>query len=235
MQNRKSRNPPSDSSQEDETVFPDSFHDIIAEVQPVIMREPLGEILGAFSKDVGILAYGYSDVVKLTGHACPTTAGAYLCCKKALEELYPDEIPTRGEISVKVHGEPDEATYGVMAQVITLITGAAGVSGFKGLGHEYRRKDLLQFTIDSHMQDGMSFEFQRRDNGSAVLVKFHPERIPFPADKGRRLRELLEKIIWEAAKESEKKEFQEIWREKIAAMLIEEKDIKKWLVIEKRR
>ena len=66
------------------------------------MSERLGEILGAFSKSVGILTYGFRDVVKLTGHACPTTAGAYLCCRKALKEFYPDKIPARGDISVKV-------------------------------------------------------------------------------------------------------------------------------------
>src|SRR3972149_11748398 len=98
----------------------DIFRDFIKEVKPIAFKEPLAEILGALKGAGGALEYTFVDAVKMAGHACPTVAGAYLSCQKALEKLYPGEIPVRGEISVTVYGEPDEGVYGVMAQVLGL-------------------------------------------------------------------------------------------------------------------
>ncbi len=78
----------------------------------------------------------------------------------------------------------------------------------------------------------MCFEFSRLDSGGAVLVKIYPQRIPFPEGKAKRLKELLELVLWEAAKEEQKKEFQELWLEKVKDMLLERKEINKWLKIE---
>jgi len=44
------------------------------QVQTITMYEPLGEFLGSSA----IQEFRYSDVVKLSGHSCPTVAGAYL-------------------------------------------------------------------------------------------------------------------------------------------------------------
>ena len=59
--------------------------------------------------------------------------------------------------------------------------------------------------------------------------------IPFPEDKAKRLGELLEMVIWEAAKKEEKEEFQELWLEKVKAMIVEEREIDKWLKLEEGR
>jgi hypothetical protein len=59
--------------------------------------------------------------------------------------------------------------------------------------------------------------------------------VPFSLEKKERLQELLEKVIWEAAKEKEKKEFQNLWMENVKLMLVEKKDIQKWLKLEERR
>ncbi len=213
----------------------DIFTDFLKEVKPIKFREPLAETLGAINKKGGVLEYTFIDVVKMAGHACPTVAGAYLSCQKALEELYPDGIPVRGEISVTVYGVPDEGVYGVMAQVFSFLTGAAPATGFRGLGHKFKRKDLLKFSSGEIDPQAMCFEFRRLDNGKAVLVKFYPQQIPFPEEKAKRLRELLELVIWEAAKEEQKKEFQELWLEKVKDMLLERRDIDRWLKLEERR
>lgn len=211
------------------------FRDFLKEVPPIKFREPLAETLGAFQEKDTILEYSFIDAVKMAGHACPTVAGAYLSCQKALERLYLDEIPVRGEISITIYGDPDEGVYGVMAQVFSFLTGAAPATGFRGLGHKFRRKDLLQFIPDKVDSQAMCFEFRRLDTGKAVLIKFYPQQIPFSEDKAKRLAELLEKVIWEAAREEEKREFQELWMGKVKDMLLEEKGIDKWLKIEERR
>src|SRR3989304_9437999 len=98
-----------------------AFRDFIDEVKPIRFKEPLAETLGAFKDRNAVLEYTFAETVKMAGHACPTVAGAYLSCQKALETLYFGEIPVRGEISVTVYGEPDEGVYGVMAQVFSLL------------------------------------------------------------------------------------------------------------------
>jgi formylmethanofuran dehydrogenase subunit E len=210
----------------------DIFQDFLKEVKPIKFKEPLAETLGAFKEEGTVLEYTFTGVIKLAGHACPTTAGAYLACQKALEKLYPDEIPVRGEVLVTVYGESDEGVYGVMTQVISFLTGAAPETGFKGLAHKFKRKGLLKFNPEKIDSQAMCFEFRRADNDQAVLVKFYPQQIPFSGEKATRLGKLSQAVIWEAAREAEKKEFQELWMEKVKVMLLARKEIDSWLKIE---
>src|SRR3989304_9193622 len=108
-----------------------------------------------------------------------------------MEHLYPDRIPVRGAIAVTVFGEPDEGVYGVMAQVMSFITGAAPATGFKGLGTRFKRKDLLIFKPEKIDPEAMCFEFRRLDTGRAVLVRYYPGRGPFPEDKSLRMGGLI--------------------------------------------
>ncbi len=210
------------------------FRNFFNDLESIKFREPLAETLGSFKNAEAVLEYSFTDTVKMAGHACPTVAGAYLICQEALSRLYTGEVPARGEIQITVFGQPDEGVYGVMSQVFTFLTGAAPSSGFRGLGHRYRRKDLLTFSSHKADPDAMSFEFKRLHINHSVLVKFYPHRIPFSTEKTARLQELLEKVIWEAATEDEKKEFQNLWIEKVRQMFMEGKSKEQWLVCEER-
>ncbi|MBI4285594.1 MAG: hypothetical protein HY670_06815 [Chloroflexi bacterium] len=210
------------------------FRDFLKEVRPIRLSEPLAETLGAFKNGTGVLEYTFTDAVKMAGHACPTVTAAYLCCQKALEALYLDLVPVRGDIAVTVYGEPDEGVYGVMAQVFSFITGAALATGFRGLGHKFKRKDMLQFNPEKIEPQVMCFEFRRLDTGRAVLVKFYPRQVPFPEDKGQRMGDLMQAVLWEAADEAEKQEFQDLWMEKVRSMLYAS-STDSWLKIEERR
>lgn len=210
----------------------DSFRDFLLDTEPIRFRDPLAETLGVFKKENAVLEYTFLDVVKLAGHACPTTAAAYLCCQKALMRLYLDEIPTRGDIAITVYGEPDEGVYGVISQIFTLLTGAASATGFRGLGPKFKRKDLLKFSPEKIDPGAQCFKFQRLDNKKTVNVKLYPDKIPFSAEKAKRLQALIPKVIWEAAKKDERIEFQDLWMEKVREMLVGKKDIDKWLKIE---
>jgi hypothetical protein len=210
------------------------FRDFLRDVEPIRFKEPFGDTLGVYKEKDAILEYTFMDVVKMAGHACPTTAGAYLCCQEALKRLYPNEFPVRGDISITVYGEADEGVYGVISQVFSFLTGAAPASGFRGLGHKFRRKDLLKFHPEKIDSQALCFEFRRVDNDKAVLVKFFPHKIPFDEAKAKRLGALLEKVIWEAAKEDEQREFQGLWMAKVQDMLLERKEINEWVRIEER-
>ena len=172
--------------------------------------------------------------MKMAGHACPTVSAAYLCCRLALDRLYGDAVPVRGEIAVTVYGEPGEGVYGVMAQVMSFITGAAPATGFKGLGTRFKRKDLLKFSSEKIDPEAMCFEFRRLDTGRSALTRYYPRRVPFPEDKAQKLGKLMQPVIWDAATGEERKQFQALWMEKVKAMLLERRDIENWLKIEVR-
>lgn len=209
----------------------DSFADALKKVPPVRLREPLAETLGALKNGSATLDYSFIDVVKMAGHACPTVSAAYLCCQLALEKLYGDAIPVRGEIAVTVYGEPDDGVYGVIGQVFSFLTGAAPATGFKGLGPRFKRKDLLQFQPDKIDPEAMCFEFRRLDTGQAVLAKFYPGCVPFPEDKARQLSHLMQPVLWEAATQPEIEQFQKLWMQKVEGMLLGRKEIDRWLKV----
>lgn len=73
------------------------FRDFLYDVKSVKFKEPLAETLGAFKENEPVLEYTFIEAVKMAGHACPTVTGAYMSCQAALDFLYQDEIPTRGE------------------------------------------------------------------------------------------------------------------------------------------
>jgi hypothetical protein len=211
------------------------FKPIISSVPSLRLREPLAQTLGAFQQEDAIVEYTFAETVKMAGHACPTVSGAWIVCVKALEALYPGEIPVRGEIEVTVFGEPDEGVYGVMAQVISFITGAAPVSGFKGLGHKFRRKDLLRYSKSKPDHEALCFQFRRVDHNRSVFIKYFPRRVPFSQEKAVRLGELMEKVIWEATLPGELAEFQDLWMEKVNIIVHKHTDIDDWLKIEERK
>lgn len=209
------------------------FVELVYEFEPIRFREPLAEFFGAlFEKDM-VIEYSLGDIIKMAGHLCPTVALSYIICKKAIKFLYPDGIATRGEIKVIVYGEPDEGVYGVMGQIFSYLTGAAPETGFKGIGYKFKRKNLLQYIREKPDAEAMSFRFIRKDINNAVLISFYPDKVDFPLDKERRISELMERVLWEAAKEEEIKEFQKCWLEKVRYFL-EERDINKWLKVERR-
>lgn len=132
---------------------------------PIIMRDPLAEFLGA--AEGGRLEYAYVDAVKLTGHSCPTVAGAWLATAEALARLYPGgEVPERGAIRVELRGALEEGVTGVVASVAGLVTGAAAEGGFKGIAGRFARRGLLQFGAPI----AADLRFTRLDTGASVEI-----------------------------------------------------------------
>src|ERR1035437_10247700 len=102
-----------------------AFPSFFSEVMPIIVHDRLAAFLGA--ADGGVIEYRYVDAVKLAGHSCPTVAGVYLLICRSLIELYPDELPERGEIQVDFRADQEEGAVGVRAAVAGLVPGAAGL------------------------------------------------------------------------------------------------------------
>ncbi len=179
------------------------------ETAPTIrLQDPLSDFLGTFED--GIVEFNYLDIVKSAGHSCPTVSGAYLCTIKALKALYQDETPVRGDIYVRFKSDPLEGVAGVIANVVTQITGATQDSGFKGLNGKFARNNLMEFNADIQTQ----MEFKRLDTGKSVTVNYDPSSI----GGNPKMQELMGKLMQGVASSEEKKEFGELWQSRVEAI-----------------
>lgn len=193
--------------------FPDFF-----DQAPVIrVRDPLAQLLGSATD--GIIDYRYVDAVRLAGHSCPTVAGAFLTARAALKALYPDTLPERGAIRVHMPSAEIEGTTGVVAQVLTLITGAAAQGGFKGIGQRFARNGLLTFA-PGHVEHNAGIRFERLDTGSVVLVHVDAHRIPADASQ----RERMQAVIQQRETPEQQAEFARLWQERVRRILLQHAD-----------
>jgi hypothetical protein len=192
-----------------------AFPPFFSEVPPIIVHDRLAEFLGA--ADGGIVEYRYADAVKLAGHSCPTVAGAYLLTSRALAALYPDELPERGEIQVDLRATQEEGVAGVMAAVIGLITGAAGIGGFKGIAGHFTRRNLLGFA-ELDLPGEMCFT--RRDSGKILNASLHLEHVAPDPRAGPLLQRLLagerDQVVAEV--------FATLWQDRVRRILVDHFD-----------
>jgi hypothetical protein len=152
--------------------------DYITQVAPILMQEPYFQMFGQSEEPV---PYTYEEAVKLSGHSCGATAGAFTIGRKALQALYPEgEVPVRGQIQVYAPGAEDEWFVGVFGEVITYITGAAPKTGF--IGSEFgkvndlylRQNKMIYLEEPSGMAPPqMKWVFERLDTGKKVGVQFN--------------------------------------------------------------
>ena len=188
-----------------------AFPEFFARVPAITLRDPLAELLGA--AEGGLIEYHFADAVKLTGHSCPTVAGAWLMTVRALRALYGDEIPERGNIAVALRESLDGGVAGVIGSVAGLLTGAAGAGGFKGLGGRHSRRNLLRFGVAGIA----SVAFTRLDTDAAVDCTLRLEMVP--ADP--RLGKLLGAVLNGTANPDDTRQFGSLWQERVARILID--------------
>ena len=174
----------------------------------IVMHDPLAELLGA--AEGGHLEYSYGDAVKLTGHSCPTVAGAYLATVEALRRLYPQAVPERGSIRVELRERLEDGAAGVVASVAGLITGAAGEGGFKGIAGRFPRRGLLAFgaPIQSDLR------FTRLDTGAAVEIDLR-----HPAATLAEVSATLRRALSPDASVQDREAFRRAWQAQVAVML----------------
>ncbi|MFH0709329.1 MAG: hypothetical protein V2A75_03890 [Pseudomonadota bacterium] len=189
---------------------PDFFND----VTPIVVRDPLCEVLGAANN--GIIDYTYRDVVKLAGHSCPTVAGAFLMVQEGLKLLYKDETPVRGEIKVLMKGTLGEGVVGVIANVASMITGATDVGGFHGLAGKFDRRQLLFYNAE--IEGEMALE--RVDTSKRVTLSYNPSFVM----SDPRMGELLPLIASDRADTTQRELFAMLWQDRVKRILIEHRN-----------
>ncbi len=180
-------------------------------VEKITLFDPLSQVLGSFED--GVITFEYKEIVKLAGHSCPTVAGAYLMTLRALESLYHDSLPVRGQITVSFKEDEQDGVAGVIGNVISDITGATETSGFKGLNGHFARHSLMSFGADI----SSSARFGRIDTGKSVDVYYNPNVVP-PSPQ---MQPLMQKVMQQSASEEEIKTFGRLWQERVFKILCE--------------
>jgi len=177
----------------------------LKDIKPIKLKDELSLFLGA-SVD-GTVCFSYQDIVKSAGHSCPTVAGAYISTRYALDYLYEDELPKRGEIKVCFKNSLKDGTTGVIANVISQITGATKDSGFKGLNGNFIRHSLLDYNCDIDSD----IRFSRVDNNKEISIIYDPSCIPANKDMAN----LMGKVINGSASKTDHLLFCELWQDRV--------------------
>ncbi len=185
------------------------YPEYIDRVESIRLKDPLSEFLGVFSE--GVVAFSYLDVVKSAGHSCPTVAGAYLSILEGLKALYKEEIPRRGEIDVTFGNSIGKEVQGVIANLLTQITGATHESGFRGIGGNFSRVGLMHH--ENSMQANICFK--RTDTNATIYITYDPSSIA--ADP--RQAQLMKKLLQKSATPEEERLFHEIWHARVEKIL----------------
>lgn len=173
--------------------------------------DPLAQTLGSFTD--GIIEFNYLQIVQAAGHSCPTVAGAYLITSKALDALYTNnEIPVRGNIRVEFKEDMKFGVAGVIANVVSNITGATEFSGFKGLNGNFVRHGLLSYNSNTNA----SAKFTRTDTNETVEVYYNPASVKPDSN----MNPLMQKVMSGMATENDKKEFGVLWQKRVEDILI---------------
>jgi len=175
------------------------------EIEVIKVKDPLSAALGAF--EAGEYEFNYLDAVKSAGHSCPTVAGAYIMTLEALKALYPNERAVRGNIKVEFEEALEDGVAGVIANVISQITGATDKSGFKGLQGKFARHSLMSFNSDINS----SARFTRVDTNKSVDINYNPSEILPNPD----MQIIMQKMMQGQATPNELKEFGVLWQDRV--------------------
>jgi len=191
---------------------PPDFFDAVPRIS---LYDPLAEFLGATEE--GVMRYGYFDAVRLAGHSCPTVACAYWSTYRALSFLYPDTLPVRGDIRVEFGLDSNSGVTGVIANVVSMLTGAMSDNGFKGIGGRFDRRKKLYFSVPDMQAE---IRFTRLDTMQSVNVTANPQLVP----SSPRLPALMTVSLSGSATPAEAKEFRQLWQARVRSILLEHGD-----------
>jgi len=189
--------------------------DFFDAVPRISLYDPLAEFLGATEE--GVMRYGYFDAVRLAGHSCPTVACAYWSTYRALSFLYPDTLPVRGDIRVEFSQDSTSGVTGVIANVVSMLTGAMSDNGFKGIGGRFDRRKKLYFSVADLQAE---IRYTRLDTMQSVNVTANPQLVP----ASPRLPGLMSACLSGSATPEEAREFGQLWQVRVRSILLEHGD-----------
>jgi len=199
------------------------FPEFFAAAPRITVYDPLARFLGATVD--GVIEYTYLDTVKLAGHSCPTVASALLMTRAALRALYADAMPERGAIRIELRDELIAGVTGVIANVVSLLTGATHDTGFKGIAGRFDRRGLLFFGVEIPGQ----IRFTRLDSGASAIVSARLDRVP----SDPRLAALMPRCVAGTATADEAVLFQSLWQDRVRLLVVDRADDPEVIVVQR--
>jgi len=118
---------------------------------------------------------------------------------------------------VLMAGAEDEGTTGVIAQVFTLITGAAAANGFHGIGGRYTRHGLLRY---GGQLPGFIARFRRADSGASVRLGLDVSGVP----ASPQMRMQMARAMQPDASDEDRHAFAQTWQDRVRRLLLEHGD-----------
>jgi len=177
---------------EKENLWPD-FYNMAPTIQ---IKDPMALLVGSLPEEQNILTIHLTDVALYTGHVCPGIASGYVLTQLALQTLYPDEIPERGQIRVAAMAPSD------LMDVATYITGARSFYG----RDEINANDLVIDKSLNPKRPGLYvMVFQRKDNGKAVKAIFNKFALMSP-EQAKSMKLFLQDMLKGKVSQKEKEE-----------------------------
>jgi hypothetical protein len=133
--------------------------------------------------------------------------------RPALRALYRDDLPERGAVRVELAADIGDGVAGVVANVASLLTGAAGVGGFRALGGRLDRRNLLVFAA----QVPLELRYSRVDGRGQIDAAARVDRVPASPELGP----LLQRCLAGIADASERREFGRLWQDRVRRLLLD--------------
>ena len=166
-----------------------------SQVPEILIIDPMAVVVGSMPEGSNILTIKLTDVALYSGYICPGIAAGYMLTKKAMDALYPNSIPQRGQIRVSAM-----AAAGELMEVASYITGARAFYG-RDLINAY---DLVVDPSLKPKQRGQYvMVFQRKDTGKAVKAVYDKFKL-IPEKKVKEVKVFLNKILTGKALPQEK-------------------------------
>lgn len=191
--------------------YPAFFDDI----ESIKVQDMLSDMLGVFEE--GIYEFKYIDAVKSAGHSCPTVAGGYLMTLEGLNCLYLNELPVRGDIKVEFKESMVDGAVGVVANVVSQITGATSEGGFKGINGQFARNTLMSYEADIDS----SVRLTRIDTGKAVDIYYDPSVIK----PDQQMQLLKQKMQHGLATKDDVEQFGILWQDRVKRIFQSPKEV----------
>ena len=160
----------------------------------ILIIDPMAVVVGSMPEGSNMITINLTDVAIYSGHICPSMAAGYMLTKKAMDALYPNSIPQRGQIRVSAMAASD------LMDVASYITGARAFYG----RDEINAYDLVVDPSLKPKQRGQYvMVFQRKDTGKAVKAVYDKFKL-IPEKKVKEVKVFLNKILTGKALPQEK-------------------------------
>ena len=151
----------------------------ITEVPPIMMSEPYFDIFG---QTAGPVPYYYEEAVKLAGHSCGATTGAWTITRKALEALYPNgEIQCAVKLQWRLQARKTNGLSACLETSLLLLPARSPHTGFIGsefgqTDNVFVRQNKMVYAEEptNQLPPMREWVFTRLDTGAKVGVTFQP-------------------------------------------------------------